>query len=136
MTTQDGKPPYGTPFQASAAILGGSTPQVQLQWPVDPGAMYYRIFHRVTGQTDWGTPIDLIAGTATSWTDPFANTGTAYDYMVQKRYNVAGDQILPRNLGANWERHCQCKPNACLSFIHRKTVVFSSKISICNSSAT
>src|SRR5436190_1208074 len=59
--------------------------RITLSWEIDPyGANTYTIYRKAKSDTDWGTPIATLSGSASNYTDTAVSIGTDYEYQIVK----------------------------------------------------
>ena len=61
-----------------------SPPQINLEWKIDNGATKYIVHRKGLTDTDWGTALDTLPGTATSYVDANVQVGVGYEYAFFK----------------------------------------------------
>lgn len=68
-----------------SAVVQAVPPQITLNWKPDPfGANSYTIYRKGKEDTTWGSPIALLPGSATTYTDFAVVIGAAYEYQIVK----------------------------------------------------
>ncbi len=61
-------------------------------WPADPSADQYTVYKKTLEAMEWGTPILILDGNETTFTDQTVAPGEAFEYSVyKKRYEVIRD---------------------------------------------
>jgi len=81
----------------TTATVQTSPPQITLHWPPEVGnapgqfvANSYSIYRKSKTDTSWGTPIAVLSGTATNYTDAGLNVGATYEYQIIKEATAYG----------------------------------------------
>ena len=81
-----------------------SPAEITFDWPSDGSATEYRIYRVEKGGTSWGTPIAILSGTDTTYTDT-VTIGKNYEYRIWKNSTVdanvyfnAGIDVGPEQL--------------------------------------
>lgn len=68
-----------------SATTQNAPPAITLNWEPDQyGAASYQVFRKSKNDTSWGTPLALLPGSATSFTDATVFPGQAYEYQVSE----------------------------------------------------
>ncbi len=68
-----------------SASVSDSPPQITLAWEPDPfGANSYTIFRKAEEDTSWGTPLAVLPGAQSRYTDTTVAVGLGYEYQVVK----------------------------------------------------
>ncbi len=68
-----------------SAVVQRAPPQITLNWEADPfGANTYTIYRKAKEDTDWGTPLAVLPGSQTSYSDTGIILGVPYEYQVVK----------------------------------------------------
>ncbi len=74
--------------QERAVQLSATTqtnpPQINLTWKADNGATEYVVHRKGLNDTNWGSPIATLPGSATSYTDNNVQVGVGYEYAFFK----------------------------------------------------
>ncbi|MFZ1948004.1 MAG: hypothetical protein WAW06_10705, partial [bacterium] len=68
-------------------------PRIDFTWRADATASEYRVFKKAVGDTTWGNPVAVLAGTATSFSDEAVAVGEAYEYSFQKTRGIISDTV-------------------------------------------
>jgi len=68
-----------------SAIVQETPPQVVLSWPQDPyGAKAYTVYRKQRNDLSWGTPVAILPGSVTTFSDSNVTVGSAWEYQVVK----------------------------------------------------
>ncbi len=67
-----------------SATAGESPPRIDFSWAGDATAAEYRIYRKAIGDTAWTGPIEVLDGSAVSWTDSNLSVGDAFEYSFRK----------------------------------------------------
>ena len=78
--------------EASATWMNDPT-RVSFAWPVDPSAEYYHVFKRVAGAAGWPSPVAILPGDATGFTDSDVDAGLLYEYSFRKSLAAVSDTL-------------------------------------------
>jgi len=54
-------------------------------WPEDPLATEYKVYRKTLDATDWGSPIEVLPGNATSYASNDISVGVGYEYAFFKK---------------------------------------------------
>jgi hypothetical protein len=65
-----------------SAVVSKSPAQIKLRWPRDTGATRYQVFRKTKSETTWGTALDSLQLTDTTYTDNLVVAGSAYEYKI------------------------------------------------------
>ena len=79
--------------EVSATIIM-SPPSINFSWPEDPSATQYTVYRKTLEAKEWGTAIDVLPGTATSYSDLNIEIGEGYEYaFFKKEFDVVNQTI-------------------------------------------
>lgn len=65
-----------------SVVVQENPPSIQLQWPLNANAQYYRINRKEKEATGWGAAYATLPGTSTGFTDVNVEIGKGYEYQV------------------------------------------------------
>jgi len=69
-------------------------PLFNFSWPIDPTASNYKVYRKSLEATEWGDPIDLLPGDATSFSDADIEVGVGYEYgFFKKEFDLVIDTV-------------------------------------------
>lgn len=71
-----------------SAIVSENPPSIQLYWPSDTTAQYYRINRKSKEATAWGPAYATLPSTATGFKDTAVETGKLYEYQVYRNNGI------------------------------------------------
>ncbi len=72
-------------YAVEASAVWQATPtSVDFAWPADPAAEQYYIYKRLPGEAGWGSPLDILPGYATGFSDLGVSPGLIYEYSFRK----------------------------------------------------
>ncbi len=75
-----------------SATVQESPPQIQLNWPSDPNATFYKVYRKNINDDSWGLPIADLPGSATTYIDTNVSIGQAYEYgFFKKEFDLVQD---------------------------------------------
>ena len=77
-----------TPRQRSvelSALVQESPPTINLSWRLDDQAMHYTVYRKALEDHDWGEPIAVLPGTASTFSDTDVEVGIGYEYAFYKQ---------------------------------------------------
>ena len=77
-----------------SATVEESPPRIDFSWAADTTADEYRIYRKAAGDTAWTGPLDVLGGSAVSWTDTDVDIGDAYEYAFRKAGGPMLDTVL------------------------------------------
>jgi hypothetical protein len=74
------------------ATVQAAPAQINLNWLQDTSGTpaNYTVFRKAPSATSWGSPVTVLAGTTTNYTDANVTAGTAYEYQIVKDRSAAG----------------------------------------------
>ena len=68
-----------------SARVQASPPQITISWEPDPyGANSYTIYRKAKTDTSWSSPLVVLSGSATNYSDTRVSVGTNYEYQIVK----------------------------------------------------
>jgi len=73
-----------------SATTEESPPGIDFSWAADTTAVEYRIYRKAIDDTAWTGPLDVLSGSAVSWSDNDVSVGDAFEYSFRK----AGDPVF------------------------------------------
>lgn len=77
-----------------SATVQENPPQINFSWTADNTATAYSVYKKTYEATDWGNPIAVLPGTATTFLEENINIGEAYEYaFFKKEYAPIKDTI-------------------------------------------
>ncbi|MEP7233980.1 MAG: T9SS type A sorting domain-containing protein [Ignavibacteriota bacterium] len=74
--------------------IGVSPHSLNFRLPSDPNAIWYEVYRRELGTTDWGVALMHIPGTTKQFVDATVVNGEVYEYRVLKAYKIASTGVL------------------------------------------
>jgi len=68
-----------------SATVQTAPPQITLQWQPDPyGANTYTVYRKAKSDNAWGSPIAVLSGSISNYTDTTVSVGAAFEYQIIK----------------------------------------------------
>jgi hypothetical protein len=68
-----------------SALVQEFPPQINLSWRLDSEAEQYTVYRKALEAIDWGEPIAVLPGTATTFSDSDVQVGIGYEYAFYKK---------------------------------------------------
>ncbi len=77
-----------------SAVVQENPAQINFSWPVDPAATFYNVYKKELDAENWGMPIAVLDGTATTFVDSDIEVGQAFEYaFFKKEFDLVRDTI-------------------------------------------